>query len=134
MCVFVCVCVCVCAERGPPLKWQCHSDFCRTQITSLIVGLEIGLKGAVPPASFLPGWHQDRAQFTGISVIIPPGGGGEEPVRGRDDSNQNTSQPAEIQFIQLTHTPCLSPALVSLRVTPKYASTVGHKTQYRYLC
>lgn len=71
----------MCTERGP-LKWQCQSDFCPTQITSLIDGLEIGLKGLVHPAFFLPGWHQDRAQFTGISVIIPPGDRGEEPVRG----------------------------------------------------
>lgn len=93
---------CVCA-----LKWQCRSDFCPTQITSLIDGLEIGLKGLVPPAFLLPGWHQDRAPFTGISVIIPPGDGGEEPVRGwagRDGSNQSTSQPGEVQFICLTHT------------------------------
>lgn len=35
--------------REGVLKWQCQSDFCPTQIISLIDGLEIGLKGLVPP-------------------------------------------------------------------------------------
>lgn len=35
----------MCGEEGGVLKWQCESDFCSTQIASLIDVLEIGLNG-----------------------------------------------------------------------------------------
>lgn len=50
--------VCVCgdgAERA--LKWQRWSDFCPTQITSLIYGLESGLRDLMPQTFLLRGWN-----------------------------------------------------------------------------
>lgn len=63
-----CVCVCVC--RGRESNWQCQSDLCPTQISGLIDGLEIGLKGPVPPSHLLVHWHRGRAPLAGIIVII----------------------------------------------------------------
>lgn len=60
--------MCVCVRE---VLWQCQSDLCPTQITSLIDEPEIGLKGLVPPSHLLVDWHQGRALLTGISVITP---------------------------------------------------------------
>ncbi len=99
----------MCAERGA-LKWQCQSDFCPTQITSLIDGLEIGLKGLVFPRHLLPGWHQGRAPLTGISVIIPLG----MEVRSRSGAEQSGTAAIKTLHSLVRYSSYISPTLNAL--------------------
>lgn len=60
----------VCGEEGGVLKWQCESDFCSTQIASLIDVLEIGLNGL----TVYPRLALSKGAF--FRCESPPEGGG----------------------------------------------------------
>lgn len=94
----------VCRDGG---LWQCQSDFCPTQNTSLIDGFKIGLKGLVPPTTS----SQDGIQAEHrLQVLVSLSAVGIE-VRSRSGAKQTGTAAIKTLHGLVRNSSAISPTL-----------------------